>query len=286
LTDTVVWTKSYAFGVDSFAITPDGATIYMPDGENASDGIWYVLDANTGNITGNINTGPGGPHNTIVSLDGAYVFMGPLDTNHLVQASTSTNTVVRNIGPLNNDVRPFTINGKHTLAFTTSSRFGQSVGFQVSDSTTGALLYTVTVPGFINPSNSGDTNPTHGISLSPDEKEIYLLDRPNLHVHVFDVSGVPGSAPVVVASIPLTTTFTGSESPCLGDCGREGWIRHSRDGRFVFVGDSGNVISTNTRQVITTLSPMNNTRKFLEIHWQNGLPIFTTTRYGLGYVTQ
>jgi hypothetical protein len=286
LNDTVVWTRPFAFGVDSFAISPDGATIYMPDGENSGDGIWYVLDADTGDIIGNINTGPGGPHNTIVSLDGAFVFMGPLFANHLVQASTSTNAVVRYIGPLNQDVRPFTINGKNTLAFDTSSRFGQSIGFQVSDIATGAVLYTVTVPGFNNPSNSGDTNPTHGISLSPDEREIYLIDRPNRHVHVFDVSGLPGTAPSVVANIPLTTAFTGNESPCFADCGREGWLRHTRDGRFVLVGDSGNVIDTTTRQVTTTIGTMYNTRKFLEIHWQNGLPIFTTTRYGLGYVTQ
>lgn len=63
-------------------------------------------------------------------------------------------------------------------------------------------------------------------------------------------------------------------------------MRHSRDGRFVFVGDSGNVIDTGTRQVITTLAQLRNTRKFLENDWLSGSPVSTTTRYGLGYVTQ
>jgi hypothetical protein len=105
-------------------------------------------------------------------------------------------------------------------------------------------------------------------------------------VHVFDVSGLPGSSPRLVASIPLTTTLSGSESPCLYDCGREGWLQHSRDGRFVFVGDSGDVIDTGTRQVITWLTPLSNTRKFLEIDWQNGLALAATSRYGVGYVMQ
>jgi len=145
------------------------------------------------------------------------------------------------------------------------------------------VLYTVTVPGFSIPAG---TEATHGISLSPDEKEIYLIDNPNNYVHVFNVSGLPGSAPTLVANIPLTATFSGSESPCLYDCGREGWLNHSRDGRFVFVGDSGNVIDTGTRQIITTLAPLSNTRKFLEIDWQNGRAISTTSRYGTGYVMQ
>ena len=282
LYDTVVWTQSYPFGVDSFSITPDGATIYMPDGEHATDSFWYVIDAATGNVTGSINSGAVAPHNTIISLDGADVFMASQGSNYLVEASTATNQVVRNIGPLKLGVRPFTINGKHTLALTTATGF---LGFQVSDITTGALLYTVPVPGF---SSGTDPEPSHGISLSPDEKEIYLIDRPNNAVHVFDVSGLPSQAPTLAASIALTTIFSaGNETPCVYDCPREGWLLHSLDGHFVFVGDSGDVIDTSTRQVIGTLPELINTRHGqLEIDWQNGLPISTTTHYGLGHVTQ
>lgn len=281
LTDTVVWTKSYSFGIDSFAITPDGATIYMPTGVNSSNGLWYIIDPNTGNVTGSINTGLRSPHNTIVSLDGAYVFMGPQQSPYPVRANTATNSVVLpNIGPLMGGVRTFTINGKHTLSFTTIQGF---LGFQVSDTTSEKVLYTVSVPGLSIPAGM---MACHGISLSPDEKEIYLIDVANHDLHVFDVSGLPGSAPTLVASIPLTSTFSGTESPCLYDCVQEGWLNHSQDGRFVFVGDSGDVIDTSTRKIIATLTPLANTRKFLEIDWQNGWAISATSRYGVGYVTQ
>lgn len=45
-------------------------------------------------------------------------------------------------------------------------------------------------------------------------------------------------------------------------------------------------VCLHTRQVITTLTPLSNTRKFLEIDWQNGSAISATSRYGVGYVTQ
>ncbi|MGB9405461.1 MAG: IPT/TIG domain-containing protein [Candidatus Acidiferrales bacterium] len=288
LTNTVAWTQSYTFGIDSFSITPDGNTIYMPDGASSGDGIWYVIDAATGEVEGSINTGMDGPHNTIVSLDGAYVFMGPIASSYLVEGVTSTNRVALNIGPLNQGVRPFTINGLHTFAFTTSNT-ASGIEFQVSDTETGNVLYTVPVPGFSVPASFTFDTPVHGISLSPDETEIYLIDTANAYVHVFDVSGLPLSAPVSVANIPLTTNFSGFESPCFATdlCPREGWLQHSRDGHYVFVGDSGDVIDTTTRQVVNTIPQLLNTRRgSIEIDWQNGVPTSTTTHYGLGYVTQ
>jgi hypothetical protein len=98
------------------------------------------------------------------------------------------------------------------------------------------------------------------------------------------VSGVAGgSAPVHLASIPVSG-WSGKESPCAYDCGRDGWLQHSLDGRFVYVGDSGEVIETATRRVLTTLPTLANTRKFIEIDWRAGAPVATSTRSGVGYV--
>ncbi len=263
------------------AITPDGKTIYMPDGELSPNGIWNIIDANTGNVIGTIDGGTG-PHNTIVSLDGTHLYLGGRNYNYLEVADISTGTVVKKIGPLKGGVRPFTINGRETLAYTTATGF---LGFQVSDITTGRVLYTVPIQGFSwNPATSASC-PSHGISLSPDEKELYVMDSPNSYVHVFDVSGVPSSPPKQVADIRLTRSMAGYESPCAYDCRKDGWLQHSRDGRFVYVGDSGDVIDTATRKSVTDLSTLYNSRKMLEIDWQNGVPIFTTSRSGLGYVT-
>jgi hypothetical protein len=90
-----------------------------------------------------------------------------------------------------------------------------------------------------------------------------------------------GAAPRAIGAVPVRG-FSGSESPCAYDCGQDGWLLHSLDGRFVYVGDSGEVIETATRKVVTTLAPLANTRKSLEIDRQNGSPVATSTRYGVG----
>ena len=276
VTDQVVWNISYPYPVDTIVITPDGKTIYQAGGEQNPLGIWHILNAATGREIGSI-TSPAapGPHNTIMSLNGSHLYMGGLTANYIVVADTASNKVIKQIGPLKYGAgRPFTINGQETLLFTTGSIF---FGFQVSDITTGKVLYTLPIKGF-QPAG------LHGISLSPNEKELYVMDGHNSYVHVFDVSGLPAVQPKQIADIPLTRV-TGNESPCVINCGREGWLQHSLDGRFVYVGDAGDVIDTATHKVIAYLPPLQNTRKMLEIDWQNDRPLVTSQTKGVGYVT-
>ncbi|MEA2209267.1 MAG: hypothetical protein QOF54_1744, partial [Solirubrobacteraceae bacterium] len=281
----VSWTRSYPEGVDSMAVSPDGHTIYLPVGEASSASTWDVVDAATGSILSTIEGGVA-PHNTIVSLNGSHVYMGGREAKYLSVADTSTNQIVKQIGPLlPGGVRPFTINGKETFAFTTATGY---LGFQVSSITTGQVLYTVPVAGSFpyTAGQAGPSSPSHGISLSPDEKQLWVVDQPNDYVHVFDVSGLPATAPKQIADIKLTRPMTGTQVGCTYDCLREGWLQHSLDGRFVYVGDSGDVIDTQTDQSVANLEPLYNSRVYLEIDWSNGAPIATSTRSGVGYVTK
>jgi DNA-binding beta-propeller fold protein YncE len=266
--DRIIWRRVYRY-LDSMAISPNGRRIYMPAGENSGSGKWYVLSASTGAAVGSIDAGSGA-HNTIMGPDGKYVYLGGVDFPYLDVASTASNQVVKRIGPLNPPgVRPFTINGSQTLAFTTSRSF---LGFQVSSIKTGKVLYSVAPPGFsFNPATFGRT-PDHGISLSPDERELYLIDTPNGYVHVFDVSGLPGTPPHDISDIRLA-------HPPPND----GWLQHSRDGHYVYVGRAGDVIDTRLRKVVAFLPPLQNTADFLEIDWQGGRPVAATSRYGVGY---
>ena len=97
----------------------------------------------------------------------------------------------------------------------------------------------------------------------------------------------PASRPSVsqVASIELSADFSGEEAGCgTGWCGRIGWLQHSRDGRFVYVGDGGDVIDTTIRRVVATLPSLRETRKMLEIDWKDGVPVAATPREGIGCV--
>jgi DNA-binding beta-propeller fold protein YncE len=294
VSNKVLWNRSYPFGIDSMAVNPSGTRIYMPDGELSSDGTWAVLEATTGTVLARIDTGVGtgdnGPHNTIVGLSGRYVYLGDRDleaagANYLYVASTATDRVIRRIGPLRSGVRPFTINGRETIAYTTATGF---LGFQTSSISTGRVLYTSSFgPRFrYDPSSFAPSAPSHGISLTPNERDLWVLDGPNSYLHVFDVSQVPRLAPRRVADVKLPHRLVGDEADCAYDCTRDGWLQISRDGCFVFVGDTGDVVDTRTDRPVAFLPAMHETRKMIEIDWRDGRPIATTTRIGLGYVTR
>jgi DNA-binding beta-propeller fold protein YncE len=277
----VVWDRVYPFGIDSMALSKDGNKIYMPTGENSNGGAWKVLGTRDGDVLGTIQGGRG-PHNTVVGSSGRWVYLGPRKDNYLYVASTATNRIVRKVGPLVSGVRPFTVNWRETIAFTTATGF---LGFQVSNLKTGRVLYTVPVKGFPwNPSTFAPTTPSHGIALSPDGKRLWVLDAPSSYVHAFDVSRVPARPPRQIANVRLSQPMIGDESPCSYDCLRDGWLQLSRDGRYLYVGDNGDVIDTRTRKLAAWLPAMRNTRKTLEIWWRGGVPVFVGRRTSIGLV--
>jgi DNA-binding beta-propeller fold protein YncE len=275
LTNSVVWNIPFSSGVDYMAITPDGQTIYLADGDQNPDGKWYVLDANTGTIKTTI-IAAAGAHNAVMSPDGKYVYFGGTQGNNFYQASTATNQIIQQI-PTPAPVRPFTVNAEDTYAFVNETGL---IGFQIMDLKAGKVLYTVQPPAKYTAISSTE-NFSHGISLSPDEKQIYLMDAPNDVVHVFDVSGLPTIAPTDIADIQLSP-ITGTQSPCNYDCQKEGWVQHSLDGRYVYAADSGDVISTATHQIVTTLPQLANSRISIEVDWNNGKVVNAGTRISVG----
>ena len=274
--NSVVWSQTYSFGVDSISVSPDGTKIYLPTGEGAyTQGVWQVIDTSSGNPVGQVNSGGGGPHNTTTNFSGTHIYLGPRYTNNLVLASTSPLSVIRNIGPVSSGVRPFTINSAETLAFITTT--GQ-VGFYTADINTGKILFWTCPAGYCWTSGSynGISGVSHGISLSPDETEIYLLDLPYNRVHVFNVTQLPGTAPVDVADIPLNCKLS-----------QEGWLQHSRDGRFVIIGNCGDVIDTSTRKIVANMPQLLNTRIWNQVDFRNGVPYFSPlSRNQGGYKNQ
>ncbi len=291
LNDSVRWNQHYTHGIDNHSIALDGKTIFMPNGSMSSDGRCYIVRTTDGAEIGQIATPSRGIHNTLLSLDGSDLYMGDRDINNLGNdsiyvARSSDYHLIKSLGLMQSGVRPFTINGTETFLFVNVTGL---LGFQVVNLATGLVEYTVdlTTMGFPKTTCGSlcPSAPSHGISLSPDESELYVLDQPNGFVHVFDISHIFSEAPQKVADIHLVHDLYGNDSACAQSCQREGWLHHTRDGHFVYVGDAGDVINTATRSVVGYLPPLRNTRKMLEIDWQNGVPVFTTSRNGLGYVT-
>ena len=278
ITDRVVWQRTYPFGVDSMALTPDGRRLYLPAGELSPTSTWRVIDTADGAVRGTVQGGRG-PHNTVVSANGSQVYLGGRNENRLYVVASATGRVLRRIGPLWGGVRPFTVDGPKHLAFTTATA---RLGFQVSSISTGRVLYSVSFAGFhYDPAGFAPSAPSHGISLSPNGRQLWVLDAPNGYVHVFDVSGLPRRRPRALADVRLAAPLSGDETPCAYDCARDGWLQHSVDGRFLYVGDVGEVIDTRRRRAVAFLPSLRQTRKHLEIDWRAGRPVATSTRIGL-----
>ena len=150
------------------------------------------------------------------------------------------------------------------------------LGFRIYRLDTHSLVRAVTFEGFTWNPRFGPNPPDHGVSLAPDRPELWVLDAPNNVIHVFDVSG---SIPQAIANVRLTRPLTGDENPCAGPrCTRIGSLQQSADGRFVYVGDSGDVFDAHRREEIANLEPLHESRLTVEVDWLNGVPVFPAAR--------
>jgi len=308
-TDKVLWTRKYDKSVvpspDRFDITPDGKTIYMPVGENGPDNFWEVIDATNGDPKGRI-TFITAPHNTIVSVDGTRAFLEgqekgtqPADLKHTIGVvDTATNKVIQRIGPFKDVVRPFTINGAATLVFATVNNL---VGFQVGDVKTGKILYTVTPPNYVQPNPPLGAALSHGIAMTPDEKELWVVDDLKIGIQVWDISKTPAQAPKYLGFIKTRATgknLAGQKDPAASNdaTGVPAWIVPSYDGKYMYP-ESGEIIDVATMKVVGQLrpkmknssgvlvdAPYTHSRFMLEVDFVGGKAVRTTDQFGVGKV--
>jgi hypothetical protein len=148
------------------------------------------------------------------------------------------------------------------------------LGVRILDLHTKRPLYVTRFKGFTWNPRFGPDPPSHGLSLAPDRPELWVLDAPNSVVHIFDVSELPGTPPRRLEDVRLSKPISGDENPCKRACGRIGFLQHSADGRFVYVGDAGDVIDTRTREIVANLEALHNSRVQLELDWVGGKAAF------------
>jgi len=262
-TDAIVWQKKYDGGCDRMAISPDGKTIYQPSFERDH---WHVLDAATGDVVARVEPNPGA-HNTNYGADGKEAYLAGLHSPTLAIADTSSHKIVRRVGPFSAVIRPFTVNGNQTLGYMCVNDL---LGFEIGDLKSGKMLSRVEVQGFSKGKVARHGCPSHGIGLTPDEKEIWLCDAFNRRLHVFDATVNP---PKQVASLEVR------EEP--------GWITFSIDGRYAYP-STGDVIEVATRKIVAHLTDETGTavhsEKMLEIDFKDGKAVRAGCQFGVGTV--
>jgi hypothetical protein len=280
-TKTQVWDKTYSPATDAGALSPDAATLYMATGSYNAP-TWLAIRTSDGAVTSSIHASGNGSHNTDISVDGRYVYLGIHNTPQLGVYDTVTKTVSYVTG-LKSGVRPIAVTSRYAFVAQTNL-----FGFSTGSLSTHRTLFTTYITGYPSTSAgyvaSKSNSPSHGVSVSPDEKEVWVMDKVNGMVHVFDVTGLPTVAPKQIYNIALAN-MDGNESECNLACFREGWIQFSRDGNYVFVGDTGRVVSAATKQVVATLPELSNSRKHIEVDWNQGTPVWASpSRSQQGYM--
>jgi DNA-binding beta-propeller fold protein YncE len=265
VTEKPIWVKALEGGCDRMSITPDGKVLYVPSLEGPH---WNVVDGITGAVIRKLTTGTGA-HNTLCLPSGRRVFMADLKSSTLLVGDPATHELVEHVGPFSAPIRPYTVNGAGTLAFVNVNGL---LGFEVGDVRAGNRLARVEVPGYKQGPLKRHGCPSHGVGLTPDEKELWVVDGANQRIHVFDATVMP---PAYVASIELLVD-------------QPGWITFSLDGAYAYP-STGEVIDTKTRKIVAHLTDEQGrqvqSEKLLEIDFAGGVPVRAGDQFGVGRVT-
>jgi DNA-binding beta-propeller fold protein YncE len=260
-TDKKLWDRDMPGGADRLAISPDGKTLYVPTLEGPQ---WNVVDAMTSEIRTAVVTNSGA-HNTIYGPDGKRVYLAGLKSPQLNVADPSSNTVVQQVGPFANVIRPFTIDGSQSRVFV---NVNDLLGFEIGDLKTGKVLQHVEVKGYEKGAVKRHGCPSHGIALSPDEKELWLADGHNSAVHVFDMTA---AAPKQIATIKVRD--------------QPGWITFRMDGKHVWP-STGEIVDAKTKTIVAALTDeqgrMVQSEKVVEVVFDGGKVVRTGDQFGIG----
>jgi DNA-binding beta-propeller fold protein YncE len=266
-TEKIDW-KLYIPGYpDSPAITPDGKYIYMPKRYSK---FWDIVDTDLRRIVASIEVPYGNPHNTWCSKDGKTMYLAALGNENLYVADTRTHKIISTVGPFepNPDdpwswtqkkhngpkgIRPFAISDDDRYAYV---NLDGVLGYEIGDIKTGKKIARVDIKGY-EKLRGGHLTTSHGVNITPDQKEIWVSNDAGPYIHVFDCTAMPHRQ---IADIKLNH--------------RNGWITFGIDGRYAYA-SSGDVIDTKTKKIVATLME---SEKLLEIQFEGGKAVRVGTR--------
>ena len=269
-TEKKVWENAYdGQCCERPQIAPDGSFLYV--GSDLKD-FWYVVNPRTGALIGKA-VSPLSPnaHNLNLSADGKLAFMSP-NGKVMGIAETKNHTLVKTI-TFGDNIRPFVLNHDSSLIY---ANVNNLLGFEIAEVASGKILHRVEVQGFGWPGKWQVSPrvriphgcPSHGIALTPDEKEVWIVDGINQYIHIFDNTQMP---PRQLDSIKTTA------GPY--------WITIGLDGKLAYI-SSGDVIDIKTRKIVGTMKDEYGRRmyseKLLDMLFENGKLTRVANQFGNG----
>src|SRR5436190_12428545 len=268
-TDQKVWDNTYdGQCCERQEITPDGLTIVA--GSNLRN-FWYVIDARTGDLKGKIQAAATDAHNMALSPDGKTVLMAPNGVTVTV-GDVPSMKAIRTI-TFSDHVRPLVINHDATRVY---ANLNNLLGFEIADVKTGEVIKHIEAPAEMWKPQWADVKqhffghgcPSHGIALTPDESEIWVVDNINYGVLVYDNTG---EWPVLKLTFPTTASAD--------------WVTMGIDGQYAFL-SSADVVDVKTKKVVAQMKdeygkPMHS-EKYLEMSFSAGKLMRTVSQFGQG----
>ena len=225
-TDTVTRRMTVGPRPNQLACTPDGRLAYIP----CDDASWWVVDTERGEVVAKIATG-GRPHNTLCSSDGQRMYLGPKGSYHVLIADVRSHRLTGEI-PLSDAPRPIVLSRNEKRLY---ANVDTLIGFEVCDVPARKVIHRVEAD--VPEELLRKASRSHGIALSPDEKELWMCDVFHDRTYVFDLTAEP---PRQLATIVMR--------------GGGYWLCFSPDGRFCYIseriGNSVAVIDTASRRIL------------------------------------
>ncbi len=242
-THQVKWRVKVGRAPNEVSITRDGRKVFVP---LRNDAAIDVVDTTTVKVIDRLKA-PAWPHNTYVSADGRHLYLGTMAGSRITIYDTDTHKQLAEIAP-GDWVRPIALRRDESLAYVALSKLH---GFAVVDLKQQKTIRRVELPTL----PPGTEIPpydtlTHGLSLTPDEHELYVTSMAGKAIYAFSVPELKQLAKIDVGRYP-------------------NWITINPDGRLVWVSnqldDTVSAIDTRTKKVVATLPVGHEPKRLLAV---------------------
>jgi DNA-binding beta-propeller fold protein YncE len=269
-TDKMVWSVTLdGKCCERPQVTPDGKILIV--GADLQD-YWYEVDATTGRLIGKLEA-PESPnsHHLNLSADGKLAFMSP-NNKVMTISDIQTRKVVKTIRFPDN-IRVFVLNKDSSKVYANNNNF---MGFLVADVASGMVTKKVEVTS-VNWRSKWDVTPrpriphacpSHGIALTPDEKEIWVSDGIFNKIHIFSNTDDPRE----IDTIDLSAGAF--------------WMTFGLDGQLAYL-SSGDIVDVATHKIVGQMKDeygrVITSEKLLDITFDNGHAQRVSNQFANGY---
>jgi len=256
-TDKMVWSVTLdGKCCERPQVTPDGKIVVV--GGDLQD-YWYEVDAVTGKLIGKLEA-PESPnsHNLNLSADGKTSYMSP-NNKVMTISDIKSRKIIKTIHFPDN-IRVFVLNKDSSKVYANNNNF---MGFLIADVASGEVVKKVEVTS-VNWHAKWDVTPrpriphgcpSHGIALTPDEKEIWVADGIFNKIHIFSNTDDPKEI----------DTIDMSAGPF--------WMTFGLDAKVAYV-SSGDIVDIATHKIVGQLKDEYGrsitSEKLLDITFDNG----------------